>query len=366
MNKKNYHEMIVKSNKQEYLGNNKIVNKINPIVSVTVKTYQHAEYLEKCLESILMQQTQFPFEIIIGEDDSIDGTKEICIEYARKYPEIIRLFLRSRKDVIHLGDQPTGIFNALANLSAACGKYVADCDGDDYWTDPLKLQKQYDYMHSNPNVTFCFHAAKYVYLNNDKEDKIKRASKCNTIFKIEDIILGGGGFFTTNSIFYKKDVMADIPHWLFKAPSFDYPLALLCANEGLVGYIDEVMCVHLVGTTGSWHQRIEDDINYKLVHLKETIKMLDNYDSYTNYHYSKVIRKQINKKVETFILDSAEVKVSEKLSIAFALNQLPFLLRYSILSRYYLKKYLPFLYSLFLKSKRLLVNCLKNQERRKY
>jgi len=81
---------------EEYLGTNKAINKITPLVSVTVITYQHADYIRKCLDGILMQKTKFPYEVIIGEDGSTDGTKEICKEYAEMHPDRIRLFLRDR------------------------------------------------------------------------------------------------------------------------------------------------------------------------------------------------------------------------------------------------------------------------------
>ncbi len=97
-----------------------------------------------------MQKTNFQFEILLGEDASTDGTREICIEYAKKYPNKIKLFLHSRENNIKINGQQTGRFNFLYNLSSACGKYIALCEGDDYWTDPLKLQKQVDFLEANP------------------------------------------------------------------------------------------------------------------------------------------------------------------------------------------------------------------------
>ena len=125
-------------------------------LSVLVTTYNHANYIAQCLDSILMQQTTFPFEIILGEDESTDGTREICKDYAQKHPDIIKLFLRSRKDVIYINGKPTGRFNFLASLKACTGKYIALCEGDDFWTDPLKLQKQVDFLEANPEYEACF------------------------------------------------------------------------------------------------------------------------------------------------------------------------------------------------------------------
>ena len=93
-----------------------------PLVSVVVTTYQHAAFIRQCLDGILMQQTNFDFEIILGEDESVDGTREICMKYAEKHPDKIRLFLRNRQDVIYIDGSATGRHNALQNIYTARGK----------------------------------------------------------------------------------------------------------------------------------------------------------------------------------------------------------------------------------------------------
>lgn len=104
----------------------------SPKVSVVIITYNHADFIADAIEGALMQETDFPYEIIIGEDESEDGTREICIDYAERYPERIRLFLRSREDVIYINGRPTGRFNSVESLKAARGEYIAACEGDDY------------------------------------------------------------------------------------------------------------------------------------------------------------------------------------------------------------------------------------------
>lgn len=116
------------------------------IVSVCIQTYNHERFIGKCIDSVLMQKTTFPFEILLGEDESIDDTRKICTEYAIKYPNKIRLFLHSRKNTIFINGVATGRFNINYNLKNSNGKYIALCEGDDYWTDPLKLQKQVDFL----------------------------------------------------------------------------------------------------------------------------------------------------------------------------------------------------------------------------
>lgn len=129
----------------------------NPLVSVVMPTYNHAPYIAQAIEGASMQKTDFHFEILIGEDDSSDNTREICKEYAAKYPDKIRLFLNDRKNVIYIGGQPTGRWNFHNLLTNSKGKYIAICDGDDYWTNPLKLQKQVDFLEANRDFIVHHH-----------------------------------------------------------------------------------------------------------------------------------------------------------------------------------------------------------------
>ncbi|MBW3466325.1 glycosyltransferase [Arthrospiribacter ruber] len=139
----------------EYLGSDKPISKIQPTVSVLVSTFQHVDFISTCLDSILSQKTNFAFEIIVGEDASTDGTRAICIEYAEKYPDKIRLFLRKEEDKIFIKGKKVGRFNHLENFKCARGKYLAYCDGDDYWIDENKLQLQFDLMEKNPEANLC-------------------------------------------------------------------------------------------------------------------------------------------------------------------------------------------------------------------
>ncbi|GAA4321114.1 glycosyltransferase family A protein [Pontixanthobacter gangjinensis] len=132
----------------------------NVTVSVLVQTYNHENFLKQCLDSILDQKTNFDFEILLGEDNSTDSTRNICIEYAKKYPEKIRLFLHYDENKIKVNGIITGNFNALFNFYNAKGRYIAFCEGDDYWTDPYKLQKQAGFLEKNGAYSLCFHPYK--------------------------------------------------------------------------------------------------------------------------------------------------------------------------------------------------------------
>jgi len=126
------------------------------VVVVCVFTYNHANFIEECLQSILDQETNFRFAIYVGEDESSDGTREICLRYASKYPELIKLVLHSRKNNIWIGGRPSGRFNSIYAYSNIKSQYIAICEGDDKWTDPMKLQKQVDFLRSNEEFGICY------------------------------------------------------------------------------------------------------------------------------------------------------------------------------------------------------------------
>ncbi|MDF7798500.1 glycosyltransferase [Pontiellaceae bacterium B1224] len=140
------------------------IRESKPVVSVNLITYNHAPYIRECLDGILMQQTRFPYEVVIGEDESTDGTREICIEYAEKHPDRISLILRSQSEPGRDAYLSQGVYNYIETTKECRGKYVALCDGDDAWTDPLKLQKQFDIMETDPTLSL-------VHSNYDKLDE---------------------------------------------------------------------------------------------------------------------------------------------------------------------------------------------------
>ncbi|MGJ8648962.1 MAG: glycosyltransferase family 2 protein [Opitutaceae bacterium] len=152
-----YPEFIEKYQKipvEEY-PNQVIETSPEPMVSCVISTYRHASYIRQCLESVVNQITDFPFEVCVGEDASDDGTREICIEFAERYPERVRLFLHSRENNIKIDGVPTGRFQGIYTKYQCRGKYIATCEGDDYWIDQRKLQMQVDAMESDSRISLC-------------------------------------------------------------------------------------------------------------------------------------------------------------------------------------------------------------------
>lgn len=125
-------------------------NKTTPTINVCMITYNHEKYISEAIEGVLMQKTTFPIQLVVGEDYSTDNTRAICEEYQKKYPNIIKLLPKQKNN---LGMMP----NFIRTLVACKSNYIALCEGDDYWTDPLKLQKQVDFLEANEEYALCAH-----------------------------------------------------------------------------------------------------------------------------------------------------------------------------------------------------------------
>ena len=122
------------------------------IVSISCITYNHAPYIRQCLDGFLMQQTNFAYEVLIHDDASTDGTTEIIKEYEAKYPDIIKPIYEDENQWVK-GRRGSAVFN----FPRAKGKYIALCEGDDYWTDPLRLQKQVYFLEKHQECSLCCH-----------------------------------------------------------------------------------------------------------------------------------------------------------------------------------------------------------------
>jgi len=140
---------------QEY-PNNLHLHSPKPIVSVVLVTYQHVNFVEAAIKCVLNQKTNVSYELIIGDDQSTDGTREICIDYATRYPDKIRLQLHTRENNISVLGTPCGIFQIAYNILISRGNYLALLSGDDEWTSDVKLQRQFDFLEENPAVAMTY------------------------------------------------------------------------------------------------------------------------------------------------------------------------------------------------------------------
>lgn len=219
----------------------------NFLVSISCITYNHAPFIRACLDGFLMQKTSFPFEIIIHDDASTDGTKEIIEEYVTKYPDIIFPMFQEENQY------SKGVRGMMAkfNFPRSKGKYIALCEGDDYWTDPLKLQKQVDFLDANEGYSGCFHYTQTIQENGEL-GKMYGDHKNKLDFDAESTFSKLSLFHTSSFVFLKSAL--ELPIWLSKVVSGDMAIFSIIAAKGNLKCLPEVMSIyrkHSGGVTNS-------------------------------------------------------------------------------------------------------------------
>ena len=242
----------------------------------------HAPYIKKCIEGVLMQdQTYFQLEYVIADDGSTDGTKEIVSEYARKYPDIIKLLT---------SDKNLGVMaNAGKAFRAITGKYVAQCEGDDYWTDPYKLQKQVSFLEEHLDYSACYHNSMIEY--EDGRPSHVRGVKPWDSCTLEELILNFNditypGYVTaghTSSMVFRNGLIKAVPPDLAQMMSGDILMQILLAQHGKAKFINEVMSTHRIHTGGisSSHS------GFKL--YENRIMMYEGLKKFLDQRYEKVL-----------------------------------------------------------------------------
>lgn len=256
-------------------------------VSVICNTFNHGKYIREALEGFIMQKTNFPFEVLVHDDASTDNTAEIIREYEEKYPDIIKPVYQTENQY------SKGVAVTVAfGLSRAKGKYLALCEGDDFWTDPLKLQKQFDALENHPEIDMCVHAA--YKIDADSGEKCGRMApkkmEKEKLFSVEEVILeGGNGQVATSAIFYRKSMMDKVPEYRRKH-SFDYTLQINGAMRGGLLYLGEFMSAYRTSVSGSWTQRVWGNREKRLQHLDRTLDMLKILNEETEFKYNDAIQ----------------------------------------------------------------------------
>lgn len=254
------------------------------MVSINCETYNHQCYITDAIEGFLMQKTAFPFEILIHDDASTDKTPDIIKRYQVKFPHLINPIYQTENQY------SKGVQVERINEARAKGKYIAYCEGDDYWIDPYKLQKQVDYMQVHPECSMCVHTAYRVLPNKTKRLTHVRPSSKNRIFTTEDVIRGGGGLFATNSIMYPAKFKTYRPNFYTNAPVGDYPLAIYLALQGTVYYMDEFMSAYRVGVQGSWTSKVQSNNKKRKEICTKVTSMLNEVDVYTKRQFKHTIK----------------------------------------------------------------------------
>ncbi|MEO8588907.1 MAG: glycosyltransferase family A protein [Flavobacteriales bacterium] len=278
---------------------------MEPSVSIVTLTYRHAAYIEQCIEGALMQRTTFPVEILVGEDDSDDGTREICQRLAAEHPDRIKLFLRERKDVVHIMGIPTGRSNFLGLLASARGKYVALCEGDDYWTDPLKLQKQVDHLEAHPEDAVCFHQVLMMRTHEiGVPDKVFPTGLAKHEFTTEDVL--APWFIPTGSIVFRRPDPFVLPPWMGQVLSADIPLLLLLSLEGRFRFIEEVMGVYRIHQGGLSLRHNGYDKVRGMAHIYEL------FNAHTQFRFNDRVREAFIAEVKLHLPEVRELKAAQE------------------------------------------------------
>lgn len=214
-------------------------------ISCVCIAYNHENYIRDTLDSILAQQTEYRFELIIHDDKSTDSTREIILEYKKRFPNVIKLVLQKENQYSKC---PRIIPLTVPYLD---GDYVTICEGDDFWIDKNKINLQYCALTKKDNVNICFTSA--LTLNSHgNTTKISFYGCDNKLFDLNDVIKGGGGFMPTASIMINKKILKKLPKWYFDAPVGDYFLQIFSSISNGAIYIPSVSCVYRINSINSW------------------------------------------------------------------------------------------------------------------
>ena len=253
-------------------------------VSVIVHTYNHEKYIRQTLDSILNQQVNFEFEVIVGDDASPDDTPKIIQEYQQKFPTIIKALLHPK----NLGGYGKG--NTLATLAVCQGQYIAAMDGDDYWTNPLKLQKQVDFLDNNPDFVSCFHNAIIHFEDGSHPDMYVNDDSQRVVTTIEDLVGEDEiWYMATSSVMFRNGIIKEYPQWFHDSKSGDIPRYILLGKHGKFFYINELMSVYRKNGGGMSFTDGKQDAEF----LFNRIGMYQGIDQELSYKFHKTINKNI-------------------------------------------------------------------------
>ncbi len=285
-----------------------------PVVSVCTITYNHERYIAKAIEGVVNQKCNFTFEMVIGEDGSKDRTKAIIEEYAAKYPGIIVPLYAEKNQGAKL--------NATNSLMHCRGRYIAFLEGDDYWTDLNKLQRQFDFMETNPEYTMCF--TRVDVIDEDEQpatDPYPVLTKED--FDFDDIALAEKVFIPTPTMFFRNILPRPLPDFYVKAMSGDIAMHLLLSDKG------KLKC--LPGKTGIYREHpggITKTEKARVEFAKELFNLFVRANEYFEFRHDKVIRERLLRMSKIkLIFGSKDLKGLDKLK--YVRQNMPDYFKYS-------------------------------------
>lgn len=277
------------------MENNK--NALPLMVTIRCTAYNQEPYIRDCLEGFVMQKTNFRFEAIVHDDASTDRTAAIIKEYAEKYPDIIKPIFETENQYSKHDGSLRKIMNEHMH-----GKYIAECEGDDYWIDPLKLQKQVDFMEGHPDFSLCGTNGLILW-----EEQAQRPNYFNSEIQSKEISfkeVTSKWFFPTAGLLYKREIIDKYPNWTNKIYSGDLTLVLIAAYYGKIYYFRDYTCVYRKGLKESASAIVDKN---RLYVLKQHRMLYTYYAEFTNGKYAQelaVILSRINNQISYLELKS--------------------------------------------------------------
>ncbi len=259
------------------------------LVSIVCDVYNHEPYLRQCLDGFVMQKTDFEFEILIHDDASTDGSVGIIREYIDKYSDLNWNPIFQKENQYSQG---IGIWHDI-QFPRAKGKYVAICEGDDYWTDPYKLQKQVNFMEEHSDYSLCTTSTQCIKEDGTSNSKYGCHHKIDSDVTTEEIIMGGGLYLNTVSTLYKKEVLFQCNyHWRKNADVGDFPLCIAASLLGKVRFLADTTAVYRYQTVGSWSYQ-NKELSREIAHAKREIKWMEEFDIFFKHKYSTSVYKHL-------------------------------------------------------------------------
>lgn len=250
------------------------------VVSVLLMTYNKKKYIKEAIDSILSQKTDFKYELIIRDDASTDGTDLIIKEYQKKYPDIIKPIFMKKNNF----NKNTRLIKETLGYSK--GKYIAFMDGDDYWIDDNKLQKQVNYMEEHLDcVALCTNYKVY----NDVTKRFKKKKSKEKDYSVDEIISGDGGMFSSASIMARRSATKPSGDFYYVSPFEDYVSMINIALQGKVHLLKDYTSVYRINATESWHDKISkyDPIEFHKYMYDEMSKLFIAFNKDTNNKYKQ-------------------------------------------------------------------------------
>lgn len=266
------------------------------LVSIWCATYNHELYIRDAIESFLMQKTNFKYEIIIHDDASTDKTAEIIKEYAEKYPDLIHAIYQTKNQ--YSENQLSCKWVTEIKAKNCKGKYIAVCDGDDYWIDAQKLQLQVDYLETHPECMMVVHDAVNVDCRN-YEMKSGSIYARDCVVPAEDIIIQNKYMFSA-SMMYRSEIL-QMDDFFLNARIFDYPCLLYCLTKGNVYYCSRIMSIYRQHRESSWSYSYANEERARWVHGILMLDFLQKYNEYTKKKYGEYIISRIQRYADTII-----------------------------------------------------------------